>query len=269
MMKPYRILAILFAFVGLGIMIYLTYLHYAQAQSFCDFSEEVSCDVVTTSLYSEVFGIPMSLLGIGFFALLILLLFRDKKDSVFQSVFFLTLFMLIPSFYLTFIEASVIKAFCVLCESSKVTMLGILAVSFLAARKHPPFPLRNAIPIIIGGLLVVGITFFAQSGGGTKEDYSELFLCANENNVTYYKSVRCANCRRQEQVFGPAYSKLNSVECHPEGENPQVELCLEKDISKTPTFVIERDGAEIKRAIGIQQIPAFADFAGCSIISNE
>lgn len=268
-MKLYRMLALFFAVIGLGIMIYLTYLHYTQTQSFCDFSAEVSCDVVTTSLYSEVFGIPMSLLGIGFFGLLILLLLWDKKDSVFHGVFFLSLFMLIPSLYLTFIEAFELGAFCVLCESSKVMMVGLLVVSFLATKKTTPLPLRNAIPIVIGGLLVVGITYFAQMSGGTKVDYSELFLCANENGVTYYKSVRCANCRRQEQVFGPAYSKLNSIECHPEGENPQVELCLEKDISKTPTFVIERDGVEIKRAIGIQQIPAFADFAGCSVTSNE
>ncbi|MDP2676762.1 MAG: vitamin K epoxide reductase family protein [bacterium] len=268
-MKIYRILAILFAFAGLGIMIYLTYLHYANAQSFCDFSAEVSCDVVTTSIYSEVFGIPMSLLGIGFFSLLIVLLFFYKKDAVFQSVFFLALFMLVPSFYLTFIEVSVIKAFCVLCESSKVTMIGILIISFLAARKTTPIPLRNTIPIIIGGLLVVGITYFAQMSGGTKEDYSELFLCANDNQVIYYKSVRCSSCRRQEQVFGPAYSKLQSIECHPDGDNPQPELCLEKNITKTPTFIIERDGVEVKRAIGIQQIPEFADFAGCSVSSNE
>ena len=207
----------------------------------------------------------MSLLGIGFFAVLLLLLSLDKKNSVFQNVFFLTLFMLVPSLYLTFIEAFALQAFCVLCESSKVTMLGILVVSFLGAKKAPPFPLRNAIPVIIGGLLVVGITYFAQMSGGTKVDYSELFLCANDSGVTYYKSIRCSNCRRQEQVFGPAYAKLNSIECHPDGTNPQPELCLEKDISKTPTFIIEQDGVEIKRAIGIQQIPAFAEFVGCPI----
>jgi len=258
-------LAIFLAFIGLGIMIYLSYLHYANTQSFCDFSEEVSCDVVTTSLYSEVFGVPISLLGAGFFGVLLLLLFLNKKDDVFQAVFFLTLLMLVPSLYFTLLEATVIGAFCVLCESSKAVMGAILVVSFLAVRKVAPFPYKQIIPIVIGGLLVIGVIFFAQAGGGTKEDYSELFLCANDNGITYYKSVRCSSCRQQEKVFGPAYTTLRAIECHPEGDNPQPELCLEKEISKTPTFILERDGQEVKRVIGIQQIDAFAEFAECSI----
>ncbi|MBI4114720.1 MAG: vitamin K epoxide reductase family protein [Candidatus Niyogibacteria bacterium] len=262
----YRILAIILAFAGLGVMGYLTYLHYANAQSFCDFSEEVSCDVVTTSIYSEIFGIPVSLLGMGFFGTLLLLLFFYKKNDVFRLTFLLSVFMLVPSLYLTVIEATAIGSFCILCETSKAVMVLILIVSFFGMRTSGvAFHAREVMPIVIAGLLVIGITFFAQSGGGTKEDYTALFLCANENGVTYYKSVRCSSCRRQEKIFGPAYPVLNAIECHPEGEDPQPELCLEKDISKTPTFIREQNGEELKRAVGIRQIPAFAEFAGCPL----
>lgn len=264
-MKIYRILIAIFAIIGSGIMGYLTYLHYANAQSFCDFSKEVSCDVVTTSLYSEIFGIPVSLMGIGFFAFILALILFDKRKEVCKTVLFLTVFMLIPSLYLTFIEAFEIGAFCVLCETSKGMMVLILIVSGIASRKFAPFPMRQVAPILIAGFLAVGITYFAQIGGGTQKDYSELFACLNENGVTYYKSVRCSSCRRQEKLMGSAYPKLNAIECHPDGIDPQPELCLAKNISKTPMFILEQNGIEIKRAIGIQQIEELAAFGNCSI----
>src|SRR3989344_6339409 len=111
-----RIAITLLALGGLGIMSYLTYLHYSGVQSFCDISEEISCDVVTTSIYSEIFGIPMSLLGMGYFITALVLLWWKWKPERYLVIFLLTLFALIPSLYLSFLEFFVIKAFCVLCE---------------------------------------------------------------------------------------------------------------------------------------------------------
>ena len=71
----YRFLITSAALLGLVIMSYLTYIHYANTSSFCDISKEVSCDVVTTSLYSEVFGLPVSVLGLGYF------LFKSAPDN--------------------------------------------------------------------------------------------------------------------------------------------------------------------------------------------
>lgn len=252
------------ALVGFSIMSYLTYVHFTQAQSFCDFSAEVSCDVVTTSIYSEVFGIPVSIMGMGYFSLVALLMVFHKKRSVFRAVVFLTAFVLVPSLYLTMTEALFIGSFCVLCETSKSLMVLILVLAFVALKKEKDsISLREIAPLLIAGLLATGITYFAQQSGGTKADYSDLMACLNEKGVVYYKSVKCSNCRRQELVFGSAYSKLNSVECHPDGKNPNPELCLEKEITKTPTFIIEQDGKEIKRVIGIQQLTDIASFAGC------
>lgn len=258
-----RVLIGIFALAGLGIMSYLTYTHFANAQSFCDFTTEVSCDVVTTSIYSELFGIPMSILGMGYFTLILLLAAFYKKDSFFRAALFITIFVLVPSFYLTLMEVIVIDSFCVLCETSKVLMLLIAGLSLAHVIKKKIFSFRDIAPILIAGILVSGITYFAQQGGGTKKDYSELISCLNEKGVVYYKSVRCSNCRRQEKLLGIAYPKLNAVECHPDGEDPRPQLCLEKNVTKTPTFILERDGIEVKRAEGIQQVNELAKFADC------
>lgn len=258
-----RILIALFAFVGFGIMAYLTYIHYANAQSFCDLSETVSCDVVTTSIYSEIFGLPISILGLAYFAIIIYLFFYKKTKYTFEIIFFLTLFVIIPSAYFTLTEIFFIKAFCILCETSKVIMLAILVVSLTILKKQKTGSLLSmSMPIIIAGLAAAGVTFFAQSGvGSPNKDYSAFVMALNEKGVVYYKSVKCNNCKRQERLLGPAYKKLNSVECHPEGENPRPEYCLEKKIQKTPTFSLEKDGVELKRLEGLQSLKTLAEWA--------
>src|SRR3990167_4897511 len=256
-----RILIFVLSLVGFGIMAYLTYIHYANAQSFCDISETVSCDVVTTSIYSEIFGFPISIMGLGYFGLTGLLSIFYRKRAFYQLVFLLTLFVLIPSYYFTALEAFVIKAFCILCETSKILMLATLVISFVAMKEKFSVVLRIAIPVIIAGLVAAGVTYFAQTGNEVKRDYTAFVQALNQEGVVYYKSVKCNNCKRQEKLFGKYIKKLNSVECHPEGVNPQPELCLKKGIKKTPTFLIEKDGVEISRVEGLQPLEDLAKWA--------
>ena len=140
-------------------------------------------------------------------------------------------------------------------------MLVILATSFVAMKEKFGVILRLAIPVIIAGLVAAGVTYFAQTGNVVKRDNTAFVQALNVKGVVYYKSVKCNNCKRQEKLFGEAIKKLNSVECHPEGENPQPELCLQKGIKKTPTFLIEEGGTEVKRLEGLQQLDDLAKWA--------
>src|SRR3989344_1413372 len=105
-----KLLIIILSLIGIGIMGYLTYIHYANAQSFCDLSETVSCDIVTTSIYSEILGFPISLAGLGYFVSVLLFLLFNKSKNVFRYIFFITVLMIIPSLYFSLLEVTVIKA---------------------------------------------------------------------------------------------------------------------------------------------------------------
>ena len=126
-----------------------------------------------------------------------------------------------------------------------------------------------ATPILIAGVAAAAITFFAQSGGGTTEDYSPFVDNLNNKGVVMYRSIKCANCKRQAKIFGKAYSKLNAVECHPEGPNPEVDRCLKMGIDKTPTFLIEEDGKEASRLEGLQQLENIGKWAGVELETVE
>lgn len=255
--------------VGLAMSIYLFYIKIFETKSFCTLSETVSCDAVNASIYSDIFGVPMSTLGIGYFGLILFLTIFKRSISTYKLIFFLTIFVLFPSYYLTGIEIFVLQAYCILCEASKILMIIILIFSFFQTKFKFREAIRMAMPVVIAGIVAAAITFFAQSSGGTKADYSDWVDRLNKKGVVLYKSFKCANCKRMERLIGPAYTKLNKVECHPEGENSKAQLCLEKDIKKTPTLLLEDNGKETKRLEGLQQPDKIGEWAGVPFIKKD
>jgi len=266
-MKPkqntiYRFLVAGAASLGFLIMLYLTYIHYANASSFCDISKEVSCDVVTTSLYSEIFGIPVSVLGLGYFLAVLIISLRKMSPDKFRLLFMATAFVLVPSLYLSFMEYFVIKSFCILCETSKVLMFIILGTAYAAIRDRLNGLGRLLAPIVIAGLVVSGMTFFIQNGKVVNEDYTKFVEHLNSQGWVYYKSYTCSNCKRQEKLIGDAYKALNAVECHPKGPNGNPQLCLQRNITKTPTWLLEDSGQEMMRLEGLQSIAELMRISG-------
>ncbi len=58
--------------VGLAVSAYLTYAHYTTAANLsCPESSIINCAKVTTSQYSHIFGLPVAVLGLAFFAAMV------------------------------------------------------------------------------------------------------------------------------------------------------------------------------------------------------
>jgi len=149
--------------VGFAIMIYLTYIHYESASRyFCDISGNISCSEVAQSAYSEILGVPISILGLGYFGFTFLLTLLNRKREVFKLIFLFSLFVLIPSLYFSWIEFFKIKVFCALCEASKVLMAASLAASFIAVRREAAKVLKKATLVIIAAGVATVITYFIQ-----------------------------------------------------------------------------------------------------------
>jgi len=114
---------------------YLLYSHYSDESSFCDISEGISCDIVNRSLYSEIFGIPISLLSlITFYFIAVIMISVLKKEKVlgldekkiYNIIFWLMIFSSVFALYLVYIEAFVLYAVCPLCVLLDVIILIIL-----------------------------------------------------------------------------------------------------------------------------------------------
>jgi vitamin-K-epoxide reductase (warfarin-sensitive) len=105
----------------------------------CKIGESFDCDLVNQSSYSELFGIPVSVLGLLTYALFLVILTHydwiptKMRELVYTGLGTLVLIGLAFSFYLTGIEAFVLDTWCILCVGSQFSIIG-LAISFLWLR---------------------------------------------------------------------------------------------------------------------------------------
>jgi uncharacterized membrane protein len=154
--RTMRIAMIVLATIGVGLASYLTYVHYAGIKPACTAGE--SCTKVQTSIYSDLAGVPVALMGlIGYIAILGSLLAPESERTRLITVL-LALSGFAFSAYLTYRELFSIHAICEWCVSSAgiMTLLAILATTrFLrasdqAVRASAQEPDSSAAPVSAG-----------------------------------------------------------------------------------------------------------------------
>jgi uncharacterized membrane protein len=117
--RALRITMIVLATIGLGVATYLTYIHYAGIKPLCG-KGGGSCEIVQTSEYSKLAGVPVALIGlIGYVTILGSLLAPETETTRFATVAF-TLIGFGFSCYLTYRELFSIHKICEWCVSSAV-----------------------------------------------------------------------------------------------------------------------------------------------------
>lgn len=137
--KWFIFLILLVAFIGLVDATYLTVNHYNFGSTACSFD---GCELVTSSEYSTILGLPVALLGAFYYGFVLLLgfLFFDSKKDVFLNIFSITTIVgLLASIVFVGLQLFVIKAICFYCMLSALTstVLFLLGLSwFLIIKKN-------------------------------------------------------------------------------------------------------------------------------------
>jgi uncharacterized membrane protein/glutaredoxin len=125
--------------IGLGVAGYLAYVETQAVAAVC--GPVGDCNAVQTSEYAYLFGVlPIGVLGVGGYVLILIawLWGRLRSDRVAEAapliVWGLTVFGVVFSLYLTFLEPFVIKAVCIWCLTSAVIMTLLMLLSLRPAR---------------------------------------------------------------------------------------------------------------------------------------
>ena len=114
--------------VGVGVATYLTIIHYAGINPLCG-RNGGGCEIVQTSAYSKLVGVPVALIGlIGYVAILASLLAPENETSRFATVAF-TVIGFGFSAYLTYRELFSIHHICEWCVSSAVIVTLLMCLS--------------------------------------------------------------------------------------------------------------------------------------------
>lgn len=134
-----RRVAIILSILGLIVAGYLIFFKIFPTSTLCIGAG--GCETVNNSVYSEVMGIPVAVLGaLAYAAMLGLLAFENRLDFLKEwgpmLVFGLALAGFLYSAYLTYIELAIIHAVCPYCVASAVIITLILGVSSVRLGKY-------------------------------------------------------------------------------------------------------------------------------------
>lgn len=125
------VITILLALLGLVDSIYLLTIHWSWLQAICLGVGE--CEVVNASIYSELLGIPVAMLGalayLSIIGTCILNWRRVSEDYAARVQFFIATVGVAFSAYLTYIELFVLRAICPWCMLSAILITLIAALS--------------------------------------------------------------------------------------------------------------------------------------------
>jgi len=135
--RPVRRTMMVLGLLGLGVSVYLTAVHYADAPLVCWGTS--GCEAVNRSAYSEVAGIAVALLGAGAYLTILGLLGAEaykliERPTVVLGVFGFSLAGVLYSVYLSYVEIFLLRAVCSWCVLSAFTMMAIFALALTRLR---------------------------------------------------------------------------------------------------------------------------------------
>ncbi len=264
--------------IGFITSLYLVKNHYEGAQqgSFCDFNSVTSCSIVNTSIYSELFNVPVALLGALWFVFLFFFAIKSykKPETYFNFIFIWAVLGTIFIFYMIIAEF-LLRAICPLCTFLHIIILFVLGLSYhmVKSTKKPNKKefvkeLRK-VSVFMAIIFLIPFILFNLKFEEPK-DYTDFAKCLTERDLLMYGSFKCGSCAKQRELFGEAFDNIIEIECHPQGKNPETERCLRMNIERTPTWIVEKDGKELSRYVGFASPEKLSEMSGCnlSLIKN-
>ena len=128
----------LLAIAGLGISTYLTIAHFIGTQSLaCSDSGIVNCAKVTTSPQSEVFGIPVAMLGLGYYIVAVAMyspwIWNSARKALHLAQIIFAVLGIVFVLWLITAELIIIKSICLWCTGVHVVTFTLFVIVMATA----------------------------------------------------------------------------------------------------------------------------------------
>lgn len=137
-----------FAAAGLLVSLYALKQHYAElGGSACNVSATFNCDLVNRGPYGAILGFPVAGIGlVGYLMIAVTAMHFSKSRDPFVGKLLLLLLAggLAFSAYLTYLEAFVIRAWCLVCLASLSSIVGASVAGWMTYRQFVPNETKQA-----------------------------------------------------------------------------------------------------------------------------
>jgi uncharacterized membrane protein len=252
------------AVIGMGLSGYLTYSAWTLKQ-LAGCTEGSACDIVLSSQWATLLGMPTSFWGFLTYALLAAIAWNKRTAAQWKSTWCIALFGLVYSLYLTAVSFYVLDAACPYCLTSLALMAAIFAVTSFGR----PAPMAGfgwapwLAKSVTAALLIVVVLHLHYAGylGKTAaaEDPWVRGLAAHLKTIDakFYGASWCPHCKQQKEMFGSSVDRVPYIECSPGGPRaPVAQVCKDARIESYPTWIING-----QRYDGTQTLDALARYS--------
>jgi uncharacterized membrane protein len=226
-----------------------------------------SCDVVLSSRWATLFGVPTARWGMLAYVTLAGTAFIPRVDRHWWSAWTVAFFGALYSAYLTVISLTILGAACPYCLTSLALMTSILSlVTYQRPSTLEGFSWRRwlsrAVPVAVAIIVVLHLNYTGVLGEPPAvEDPTARALAIHltRSGAKMYGAHWCSHCQQQKAIFGAAASRLPYVECSPGGQGtPQTDECRSARITTYPTWII--NGKRIEEVLTLAQLAESTGF---------
>ena len=127
-----RSLLVLVCAGGLAVSVYLTTVHYADAPLFCSSNGTVDCSAVLHSRYATIAGLPVSIGGIVWFALMAALGWWDLRSRIVLAWIAIGIATVM---WLVFVELAKLEHICIWCTVAHALVLACVGIVLVASAR--------------------------------------------------------------------------------------------------------------------------------------
>lgn len=232
------------------------------------------CEIVLTSRWATLFGLPTALWGLLAYASLGAIAFVRRADTHWSLAWTVALFGVCYSVYLTIVSLTILGSTCPYC----LTSLGLMtaALALVAYQRPPQMTQRSWVRLAAsrGALAAVVILFVhaanvrpqAEPSGPEDPDVRALAEHLSAKGALFYGASWCPHCVDQKLLFGASAKRLPYIECSPGGRGaPQAPSCNRAGIRSYPTWIIDGQAfpgevLSLSRLANLTAFPSAAHF---------
>ena len=226
------------------------------------------CDLVLTSRWATLLGLPTSLWGFFGYAALAAIAFVRREDRHRSWAWTVAVFGVCYSIYLTIVSLTILQSACPYCLTSLALMTAILA---LVLWQGPFDVARRSWLGLAGRVAVAALIILVVHGTNVRQQQEEEALGPEDpqvralaehlkdKGVLFYGASWCPHCQEQKRLFGASAKRLPYVECNLAGPNaPQASACTQAGVDTYPTWFING------RRYAVGQVLSLAELANAT-----
>jgi uncharacterized membrane protein len=240
--------------VGLLVSTYLAIIDVIGGSTLCLAGSD--CDVVRASNYGQLLGLPVAVLGVGYFLAVV---GAALLRSTWQPTLLQTLGGIGIGAAIVFVglQAVALRAWCPYCLIADGAALAIgLRVFWPRTGSRPPVRVSRglagaavAVAVLLLGYAAPASIATERTGAGnptsgtasatmSADRLEALAEHLRTSGAVFYGAYWCPHCQNQKEMFGSAASQLPYVECDPRGTNSQPAACQAAGVRAFPTWAI-------------------------------